>query len=415
MHLDHMEAQYVGQGPHGQQVGQIMSTPYPNGYGKKNVSQSFVTMDHYSPSVNTPHKPGHRFPEGMGVLGPEGLRHEDPFCLDQVPPYQVRQGVKPLPSEQTSVKQPAYRPPGRVLNLGCEGVRYGSPPYLMNRPHYRGREGVAPLPYEDLYEERRPEVQPYSLTGRPQGLDRNQHTNNSLLFQGAKKIKPPNYDGRFSFKDFLVQFELVAQLAGWHPSVMALELAGSLRGTAIAVLSDLQPSERTHYPTLVRALMDRFEPENQKQLYKAQLKSRYRRMDESIPELAQEINRLVRGAYVELPPDLRDGMAKDAFIDALNNRDLELAVFQSQARTLQQAVKVAMEFEAFQSTRPRKVASVVRECTVEHKDETNDDLSRRIGQLEDELCSLRVSKDSRGNFSQEKQNEPRGKALQCFV
>ena len=63
MHLDHMEAQYVGQGPQGQQVGQFMSTPYPNGYGKKNVSQSFVTMDHYSPSVNTPHNPGHRFPE----------------------------------------------------------------------------------------------------------------------------------------------------------------------------------------------------------------------------------------------------------------------------------------------------------------------------------------------------------------
>ena len=35
VHLDHMEAQYVGQGPHGQQVGQIMSTPYLNGYGKK--------------------------------------------------------------------------------------------------------------------------------------------------------------------------------------------------------------------------------------------------------------------------------------------------------------------------------------------------------------------------------------------
>ena len=65
--------------------------------------------------------------------------------------------------------------------------------------------------------------------------------------QGAKRIKPPNYDGRFSFKDFLVQFELVAQLAGWHPLVMALELAGSLRGTAIAMLNDLQPSDRNHY------------------------------------------------------------------------------------------------------------------------------------------------------------------------
>ena len=48
---------------------------------------------------------------------------------------------------------------------------------------------------------------------------------------------------------------------------------------------------------------------------------------------------------MELPPDLTDGMAKDAFIDALNSRDLELAVFQSQAKTPHQAVKVAMFFE----------------------------------------------------------------------
>ena len=43
---------------------------------------------------------------------------------------------------------------------------------------------------------------------------------------------------------------------------MALELAGSLKGAAVAVLSDLQPYARRDYPTLVRALMNRFEPIN---------------------------------------------------------------------------------------------------------------------------------------------------------
>ena len=50
-----------------------------------------------------------------------------------------------------------------------------------------------------------------------------------------------------------------------------------------------------------------------------------------------------------------------------------------------------------------------------HKDEPNDDLLKRIEQLKDQLCSLRVSKDSWGNFSQEKQNEPRKKDLQSFA
>ena len=36
----------------------------------------------------------------------------------------------------------------------------------------------------------------------------------SHLNRPGKNIKPPSFDGQLSFKDFLVQFELVSQLAG---------------------------------------------------------------------------------------------------------------------------------------------------------------------------------------------------------
>ena len=180
-----------------------------------------------------------------------------------------------------------------------------------------------------------------------------------------KNVKPPSFDGQLGFKDFLVQFELVAKLATWQEEVMALELAGSLKGAAVAVLSDLQPHERIHYPTLVRALMNRFEPINQNQLYKAQLRSRCRKSGESIPELAQDISRLVRNAYVELSSVHRDSIAKDAFIESLNSRDLELAIFQGTSRSLQDAVNIALEYEAFQVTRQKKSTySAVRECSI---------------------------------------------------
>ena len=104
---------------------------------------------------------------------------------------------------------------------------------------------------------------------------------------------------------------------------------------------------------MVRALQDRFEPENQAQLYKAQLKSRIRRSGEGIPELAQDINRLVRNAFVELPRTLREDIAKDAYIESLNSREIELAVFQGRPKTLQQAVNIAIEYEAFQATRQK--------------------------------------------------------------
>ena len=58
------------------------------------------------------------------------------------------------------------------------------------------------------------------------------------------------------------------------------------------------------------------------------MKSRVRKSEDSIPELAEEISRLVRFAYSDLLSSLRKGTAKDAFIEALSDRELELVVFQ---------------------------------------------------------------------------------------
>ena len=179
----------------------------------------------------------------------------------------------------------------------------------------------------------------------------------------VKSTKPPTYDGSSSFKDYLVQFEMVSRICNWNSELMALELASCLRGPAVAVLGDLEQHERLNFSTLVSALLARFEPENQTELYKAQLKSRVRKANESLPELAQDIRKLTRNAYPKLPMELRDAIAKDAFRDSLNNKDLELAIFQGQAVTLQDALKTAVEYEAFQSSRQRKLPiSSIREC-----------------------------------------------------
>ena len=94
---------------------------------------------------------------------------------------------------------------------------------------------------------------------------------------GSKHIRnPPIYDGISSWKDYRVQFELIAEMNGWNSPSMALELAASLRGPAQAVLTDLEPHERKNYTLLSTALRDRFQPENQTALYRVQLKNRMR-------------------------------------------------------------------------------------------------------------------------------------------
>ena len=147
---------------------------------------------------------------------------------------------------------------------------------------------------------------------------------------GSKHKKPPPFDGTGSVRDFLIQVEMISHICQWDQAMMALELAACLRGSALKVLGDLEPRERSNYSTLVSALLARFEPGNQTQLYKAQLRGRVRKNNESLPDLAHDIKRLVRKAYPELPNEMRDVIAKDVFLEALNNKEMELIVFQSQ-------------------------------------------------------------------------------------
>ena len=82
-----------------------------------------------------------------------------------------------------------------------------------------------------------------------------------VILKDFKLLKKLNHlvNGQLGFKDFLVQFKLFAQLAGWHEEIMVLELRVCLTGVAVVVLIDLQPHERTHYPSLVKALLNRFQ------------------------------------------------------------------------------------------------------------------------------------------------------------
>jgi hypothetical protein len=168
--------------------------------------------------------------------------------------------------------------------------------------------------------------------------------------------KPANYDGKTDWQDYFVQFEMVAELNQWDDRTKALELATNLRGVAQGVLSDLRPEHRMSYRHLVFALQSRFEPTNQSELYRAQIKNRIRKKGEALTELAQDVKRLVRLAYPESPSAVREHLARDCFIDSLNDSELEWAVFQGKAYTVEDAVRVGLEYEAFDAGHRKRTA-----------------------------------------------------------
>ena len=167
-------------------------------------------------------------------------------------------------------------------------------------------------------------------------------------FAEKPRVRPPTFDGSGSWTDYKVQFELLTELNGWGDSAKAIYLAASLRGSAQSVLGDLDDDRRRSYSALTAALGQRFGPENQTELFRVQLKNRQRRREETLPELAQAVRRLTRQAYPSANYQLQETLAKEHFIDALQDADIRWRVFQSRPTSLEDAVRVAVELEAFQ-------------------------------------------------------------------
>lgn len=121
----------------------------------------------------------------------------------------------------------------------------------------------------------------------------------------------------------------------------------SLRGNVQGVLGNLAGEYGRNYNELVRALEDRFPPANQTELYRVQLRERRRKTTETLQELGQTIRRLAHLAYTTAPNDVRETLAKEQFIDALVDADMRLRIKQARPQSLNDAIRIAVELEAF--------------------------------------------------------------------
>ena len=161
------------------------------------------------------------------------------------------------------------------------------------------------------------------------------------------RVMPDQFNGSGSWTEFISHFEICADLNEWNNRQKAQYLSVSLRGAACQLLRTLTPLKRQNYRELVNALSRRFNPENQTELFRAELRNFQRKGSQSLPELAQEIRRLVQLAYPTATPDVMDVLGRDSFIDALDDSDLRWRVYQVKAKSLDDAVCAAVEMEAY--------------------------------------------------------------------
>ena len=172
-----------------------------------------------------------------------------------------------------------------------------------------------------------------------------------------KLREPGKFDGSSSWEAYKIQFDMLSHLNRWSDEEKAVYLSTSLKGPALAVLNTLS-GNLYDYKALVASLESRFGTAHQTELNRSRLKSRSRKRDESLPALAEDVERLTRLAYPDATAQpMWDLLVKDRFIDALQDEEMQFRIRQTKPATLRDALHLALELESCQVASKRRAGS----------------------------------------------------------
>jgi hypothetical protein len=136
-----------------------------------------------------------------------------------------------------------------------------------------------------------------------------------------------------------------------------------------------------------------------------------------LPELGESIRRLIHLAYPTATREVTEIIAKNQFVDALNDFDMRLRIQQFRPRTLNDAVRLVVEIEAFcrAERQRRQYIGFARGIRNESKDLDSSTLvNQEIKQLRDELkSSLKVMEDKLAQLTLSKENTKQHGEKEC--
>ncbi|CAC5382354.1 unnamed protein product [Mytilus coruscus] len=152
--------------------------------------------------------------------------------------------------------------------------------------------------------------------------------------------------------------ERMDNLNDWDLRSKALVLASSLTGSARALLNEMTEGERHDFECLVTMFKSRFGSINRSEVFRAELQTRVRLRNESLPELGQAIKKLTRRAYPGTFPIVRDTLALNYFIDAITETDIRLRLREVGPKTIYESENIAVRLEALRLADRQKGRSV---------------------------------------------------------
>jgi len=171
------------------------------------------------------------------------------------------------------------------------------------------------------------------------------------------------YEGNTCLETFLTRFENCSQYFSWDEKDKLFQLRASLEGAAGQVL--WTAGKQTTVEEVIKLLRNRLGNTNQFERFRAELKARKRRPGEALQSVYQDVCRLMSLAYTGSANEISDIVARDSFLDALDNHKLRVRILEKDPKTLEDALSIACRLEAFE-----KIGEV------EQTDKSNPDKTR---------------------------------------
>ena len=188
-----------------------------------------------------------------------------------------------------------------------------------------------------------------------------------------REISPEIFSSDIPLREYLSQFEACASWNAWNPQQMAQRLFMSLRGRARGVIRQSEEWQTLAYEELVERLEQMFCPKGQSELYLAQLRVKYQQPQESLQDFSQAVIKLTDRAYEGMPEQSRDRIARDHFMANIRDREIRSAVHLSRPNTVDEALRTALETEAFMSAEKQRCPSPAKYTRVVVKEESSRD------------------------------------------
>jgi hypothetical protein len=183
-------------------------------------------------------------------------------------------------------------------------------------------------------------------------------------------VKIGKFDGTSSLDTFLMKFETCAAYQKWNDEDKLVQLMAAMDGNAAQLVHSCKG--QLTYDNLLQKLRQRYGSSEQVDRYRQELRSRKQRANESLSELATELEKLATFGYPDEAPEAREKLfSLPAFMEAIADRDLSFEVFKIKPQSLREALNEAVRIETWWKSarkekdrdgqKPRAVHGVVAE------------------------------------------------------